>query len=133
VFRVQFQKLRNKQKVKKQKRHNSGTFAALLKFFQNSLCNKSRIQTISAKTPSTMMAQQELNKHGHFLQFNIKVSIRQGKINIEEHNTHLTFTFYGKKMAMFNASGSTRFSICLNNSHIAWKKRKIIQKNEKIV
>jgi nucleotidyltransferase/DNA polymerase involved in DNA repair len=42
----------------KNKRHNSGTFSVSLKFFQNSLCNNSRIQTISAKTPSTMMVQQ---------------------------------------------------------------------------
>jgi len=96
VFSVYFQKLRNKQKAKKQKRHNSGTFAVLLKFFQNSLCNNSPIHTISAKTPSTMIVQQELNKHGHFLQFNIKVSIRQSKINIKEHNAYLTFMINGK-------------------------------------
>jgi len=48
VFSIQFQKLRNKQKVKK--RINCGKFAVSLKFFQYSLYNNSRIQTISAKT-----------------------------------------------------------------------------------
>jgi hypothetical protein len=40
------------------------------------------------------------------------------------------------KMAMFNASGSTQFSICLNNSHIEsnenCKKKQNNKKNEKI-
>jgi len=45
------------------------------------------------------MVQQELNKHGHFLPSNIKVSIMQSKINIEEHDAYLTFTLNGKKWA----------------------------------
>jgi hypothetical protein len=43
-------KLDRKIKKKEKKRHNSGKFAVLLKFFQYSLFNNSHIQTISAKT-----------------------------------------------------------------------------------
>jgi hypothetical protein len=44
-----------------------------------------------------MTVQQELNKHGHILPFDVKISMRQSKINIKEHNAYLTFTLNGKK------------------------------------
>jgi hypothetical protein len=52
-----------------------------------------------------MMVQQELNKHGHYLPFNVKVSIRQSKINIEEHNAYLTFMSNGKKWPCLTLPG----------------------------
>jgi hypothetical protein len=52
-----------------------------------------------------MTVQQELNKHGHFLTFKIKVSIRQSKINNEEHNAYLTIMLIGKKRSFLMLPG----------------------------
>jgi len=52
-----------------------------------------------------MMVQQELNKHGHFLTFKIKVNIRQSKINNEEHNAYLTIMLIGEKWPCLTLPG----------------------------
>jgi len=90
----------------------------LLKFFQYSLYNNFRIQTISAKTKHHDGPTRPEQKNGHILPFYVKVSMRQSKIDIKEHQAYLTFMINGKNGHV--CSVLVEPSLCLVLAEIVW-------------